>query len=319
MFCAIPALFLALSVQSASPVAAGTPPPPAMELAIPSTADGTSQPCLAIPSTRRGPQPLLVALHPWSHGYNTYDMSDWRNAAVERGWHVIFPHFRGPNKQPDACASALARQDVLDATAYACEHWDVDERRIYLAGGSGGGHMAMAMAAHAPHVWAGVSAWVGISDLAAWHRECKAAGRKYWRDIEGVVGGAPGASAEVDEQLQYRSPIHHLAAAKDLPMDLNAGIHDGHTGSVPIHHTLDAFNVLAQALGAAPVTDEEIATLSKEEPLASREEQDATYGRMLYLRRTAGPSRVSIFEGGHQAIPTAACKWLARQRRPVER
>jgi dipeptidyl aminopeptidase/acylaminoacyl peptidase len=225
------------------------------------------------------------------------------------------PNFRGPNLRPESCASELARQDVLDAVAYVRRTYAVDDTRVYLAGVSGGGHMSMVMAAHAPELWAGVSAWVGISDLTAWHAETKAAGRKYWKDVEAVVGGAPGASAAVDAQLRYRSPLYHVGGAKNVPLDLNTGIHDGHTGSVPIHHTIDAYNVLARAQGDDEVSAEDIATLSAEKPLSTTEKQDTTYGRHLHLRRYAGPSRVTVFEGGHEGIPRAACTWLEKQRK----
>ena len=288
----------------------GAAPTP-ITLDVPSSVDDPRQPCLCAPSPEEGKRPLLVLLHPWSHGYDTFDSTAWREEAAARGWHVVVPHYRGPNNRPEACASPKARQDVLDAVAYICGHHAVDRTRVYLAGESGGGHMAMVMAAHAPRMWAAVSAWCGISDLTAWYRESLAANRKYYKDIEAVVGGAPGSSSEVDAQLRYRSPVHHLANAKDLPLDISTGIHDGHTGSVPVHHTIDAFNVIAAARGEPTVSEEEIRLLAEEKPLATSEEQDATYDRLVHLRRYAGRSRVTIFEGGHEGLAAAGCAWLA--------
>ena len=80
---------------------------------------------------------------------------------------------------------------------------------------------------------------------------------------------------------------------------------------MPIHHVLDAFNVVAGARGDAPVTEREIERLSGEKPLDEEQEQDPTYGRTVYLRRESGPTRVTIFEGGHEMLPSAACDWLA--------
>ena len=285
------------------------------QLRVRSTLDGAEQPCFFLPSAVEGDRPLLVWLHPWSHGYDTFGSTDWQQAAAARGWHLLIPHFRGPNKNPEACGSPEARQDILDAIDHVCARYPVDLSRVYLAGGSGGGHMSMVMAGHAPERWAAVSAWCGISDLAAWHRECRQSGRRYWKDIKAVAGGAPGSSADVDREIHFRSPVHALARAKDLPLDISTGIHDGHTGSVPIHHTIDAFNRIAGALGADPVSPDVIHRLSLERPLDTSEEQDATYGRRIYLRRYAGPSRVTIFEGGHEAIPEAACAWLATHAR----
>ena len=35
----------------------------------------------------------------------------------------------------------------------------------------------------------------------------------------------------------------------------------------------------------------------------------------LFLRRNAGPARVTIFDGGHEGLPHAACEWLSKQHR----
>lgn len=278
---------------------------------VTSTLDAAAQPCLFIEARGAEPRPLLVFLHTWSNGYDL-DTQRWRDEAATYHWHFLQPHFRGPNNTPEACASPLARQDILDAVEHVLQRYAVDPQRVYLAGESGGGHMTLVMAAHAPERWAAASAWCGIADLAAWHRESAEAGNKYARDIELCVGGIPGASETVDEQLRFRSPVHHLHQARGLPLDMATGIHDGHTGSVPVHHTLDAFNVLAGVYGAPPVSEADMATLAREEPLPSQEEQDATFERTIYLRRYAGPCRVTIFEGGHEGLPKAALAFLAR-------
>ncbi len=280
---------------------------------VKSSIDGEEQPCFFAAAKASEPRPLLVSLHPWSHSFNTFGMSDWQAAAEARDWHYIQPHFRGPNRTPKACGSRKARQDVLDAVDYVLEHYSVDEARVYVAGASGGGHMTLVMAAYAPERWAAASAWCPITDLPAWHAETTAAGMKYAGDIEASVGGTPGSSDAVDEELHERSPVRHLQNAKDLPVDISTGIHDGHTGSVPIHHTIDAFNAIAKARGDATVSAEDIATLSDETPLDTTAEQDETYKREIYLRRTSGPSRVTIFEGGHEGLPEAACSWLEKQ------
>lgn len=287
---------------------------------VSSTKDGQTQPCLLVSAPSSSKRPLLVALHPWSHGVDTFNaMTNWEQAARKRGWHYLQPHFRGPNRTPQACASELARQDVLDAVDYVVAHWSVDTHRIYLAGCSGGGHMALVMAARAHERWAAVSAWCPITDLAAWHAESQRLGRAYHRDLEAVCGGAPSASLEVDEQYRQRSSLPYLSSARGLPIDIYTGIHDGHTGSVPIHHAIDAFNVIAHANGNRLVSDADIATLSLEQPLNTPAEQDETLGRHIFLRRNSGATRITVFEGGHEgdALADAACRWLARHKRPA--
>jgi len=277
-----------------------------------STHDQTEQPARFYPAPREGAQPLLVHLHAWSSDIDSYNPDSWVKAARAHGWHVAVPHFRGANVNPEACASPAARQDILDTVDAVKTRYAVDASRIYLAGSSGGGHMAMAMAAYSPETWTAVSAWVGISNLADWHAQTRDAGRKYYRDIEACVGGAPGTSAEADRELHARSPVFHLARARDVPLDLAAGIHDGHTGSVPIHHTLDAFNAVARAVGGETVPQSAINALSQRIVPPEPPVTDPNFERAIHLRAEAGKARVTIFEGGHEGLPGPACAWLAQ-------
>jgi pimeloyl-ACP methyl ester carboxylesterase len=199
--------------------------------------------------------------------------------------------------------------------------FQLDPECIYLAGVSGGGHMSMLMAGHHPDRFSAVSAWVGISDLEDWHRFHlkKNMENGYHRMIEASLGGAPGVSPERDADYRDRSPIHWLHRTGDLPVELAAGVHDGHTGSVPVSHSLRAFNVIARAGGYPMVTDDELNQLtvnrSLRNPMPSDLATDETLGRKIHLRRIAGVSRVTVFEGGHEGLPAAACGWLQQQRR----
>lgn len=173
--------------------------------------------------------------------------------------------------------------------------------------------MTMLMVGCHPDIWAAASAWVGISDLAAWHK--RHAGSRYGEMARKSCGGAPGDSDEVDLQYKNRSPITHLHRAKDVPLDIGAGVHDGHKGSVPIRQSLEAFNVIARTVGATVITEDEIAQLSRKngrlaDPLPTDEIDDPTFGRKIYLRRHANKARVTIFEGGHEGIAAAAIAWL---------
>jgi dipeptidyl aminopeptidase/acylaminoacyl peptidase len=292
-----------------------------MRVTVTSSVDGTDQPCYVIVPQgldRHGPPvPLLVSLHSWSADVEQRN-TPLERLAVERGWIYLFPHFRGPNQQPDACGSIKAQRDILDAVAWVQQHYPVDPRRIYLTGVSGGGHMTMLMVGCHPQPWAAASAWVGISDLPAWH--ALHADSRYGAMLRASCGGRPGDSPEVDEQYRLRSPLTHLHQARDVPVDLAAGIHDGHNGSVPIRHSLEAFNVLAGAVGAAGVSDDEIEQLSRPDgrlsnPQPSDQTADPALGRAIHLRRHAGASRVTIFEGGHEGIATAAVAWLEKHSR----
>jgi hypothetical protein len=130
-------------------------------------------------------------------------------------------------------------------------------------------------------------------------------------------GGAPGESPQIDEQYRLRSPKTWLHRAVDVPLEVAAGVHDGHKGSVPIRHTLEAFNVVAATQGLPTISEQEIAELSRpngrlEHPQPEDEKDDPALGRAIYLRRTAGKARVTIFEGGHERVAKAAAEWLSR-------
>jgi len=306
----------------AGPIFAEEPRVELPVVSIPSTLDGQAQSAhfWAPPKARDQPTPLLVFLHSWSSTYKQ-DCTPWWKEASDRGWLYLQPDFRGANTRPEACGSPLARQDVLDAIDWVCSQHQVDRSRIYLAGASGGGHMAMLMASRHPERFSGVSAWVGISDLAEWHR-FQSRGAKPSRYAENVVaccGGPPAASEAVAAQYFERSPISWLKNTGDLPLDLTAGVHDGKTGSVPIAQTLRAFNVIANARGAETVSDEEMTQLQEkgrlDAPRKEDQEIDPSYDRALHLRRHAGAARVTIFEGGHEGLAAPGCAWLAKQKR----
>jgi poly(3-hydroxybutyrate) depolymerase len=287
-------------------------------VAIRSSVDGSDQPALLYVPSGAEPVPLLVSLHSWSAHHTAYDSyAGALKGCRERGWIFVSPEFRGPNNRPDACASDLAVQDVLDAVDYVREHARIDEKHIYILGGSGGGHMALVMAHRAPELWAAVSAWVPITDLAAWHGFCQEKGYKYAKDVELSLGGAPGDPAR-DKEYRKRSPLFWLAGAKGVPIDIQTGIHDGHGGrAVPVDHSLRAFNVLAEANGhaSAKLSDEDAAFLTKEarvpDHLAEERVDEPGREHAVLFRRTAGPVRLTLFDGGHVIDVPPALEWLA--------
>lgn len=296
-------------------------------VSIVSRADGSSQAAAFYDSGTPGPKPLLVALHTWSYDFDQEMSIPYAGWCIAHDWILIAPSFRGPNNRPEATGSALAVQDVLDAVAWAEAHAAVDGRRIYLVGVSGGGHMALltpalasamcagaSVAGRAPDRWAAVSAWVPISDLAAWHAECRAAGRPYADDLERSCGGAPGDSPAVDAQYRARSPLTYLHPDIRTPLDINAGIYDGHDGSVPISHALRAFNAVAAAedrIGEADIAH--FVAHAAVPPRLAGDFADPLYGeKRVLFRRQSHHARITIFDGGHEIIYEAALSWLAQ-------
>jgi dienelactone hydrolase len=285
---------------------------------VSSTIDGTLQPSyLVLPPGFQpggGPTPVVVSLHSWSFGFQQR-VPALERAVADEGWIYLFPDFRGRNERPEACGSETAKQDVVDALDWVIEHYDVDENRIYLTGISGGGYMTLAMAAAHPERWTAASAWVPLSDMQAWYDFH--AGDDYGAMTRRCVGGDPSTDESARDELRRRSPIYLMGNARDVALDISAGRFDGHNGApIPVWHSLAAFNGIARALGEREVSAQEIAEISfdrlrLEAPQASDRVEDDSFQREILLRRHAGKARVTIFEGGHEGIASAAMAWFA--------
>lgn len=295
------------------------------DIRIRSSSDGNEQPALGyVPrAASRQAVPLVVGLHPWSFHYTNHWAKAYHRQCRRLGWALICPDYRGPNDRPEACGSDLAVQDVLDAVDHMRDRTNIDDRRIYLLGVSGGGYMALLMAGREPGLWAAVSAWVPIMDLAAWHGQSRQRGQGYADMLEAVCGGAPEDGRSVLAQYRRRSPKHWLHRAGGLAVEVQAGIDDGHDGnSVPISHTLEAFNMLAQANGRADrcIQPEQIRTMTEHRRvpprMAARRQKEPPHSHAILFRRQAGPARVRIFEGGHEIDVPAAFAFLQTRRRP---
>ena len=300
-----------------------SPAEPAAEVRIKSSKDGAQQPALlyvppgAVAKDKRTRVPLLVFLHSWSTNYKTTGgLAEALGECRRRGWAFLSPNFRGVNDHPEACASDLAVEDVLDSVNYAKQQARVDERRIYLLGSSGGGHMALVMAERAPEVWAAVSVWVPIADLAAWYRFSQATGNEYRQMMENCCGGPPG-TPETDQQYRQRSSLPFLSHAKGVRIAIDSGVRDGHAGAaVPLSQSLLAFNALARANGypGRALSAEDIAFMTREarvpDHLAGETEEEAGRRQKIVFRRIAGPVRLTIFDGAHSVDVLTGIRWF---------
>lgn len=284
----------------------------AKEISFASSADKSEQPAMFYAPSSKEAVPLVVALHTWSGNYKQKYHKAVETWCVKNGWAYIHPDFRGPNTRPEATGSQLVVADIVSAVEYAKKTTKIDSSAIYLVGTSGGGYTALVMAGHHPEIWAGVSAWVPISDLKAWYHECEKAGRKYFRHIAASCGGAPGDSAAVDAEYAKRSPLTYLKKAKGITLHINAGIYDGHKGSVPISHSLLAFNEVAARKDQ--IAEEDIRFFvekAKVPPNLKADISDPAYGKKKPLfRRESGNATVTIFDGGHELVAPAPIAWI---------
>lgn len=286
-----------------------------------SSQDQTPQHALFYASGSLKPKPLLVALHTWSGDYLQTMSIPYAEWCLKNDWIFIHPDFRGPNKNPAATGSGLVVSDILDAVEYARQHSPVDSNRIYLVGTSGGGYTALLVVAQSAPFWAGVSVWVPITSLAKWYDHCQTVGLHYAEDIIYSCGGAPGTNVAVDQEYRLRSPLTHLNPGIPVPVDINAGIHDGHTGSVPVRHSLEGFNALADAKDQISEADIRFLVDNAAVPPALQMEiSDQFYAEKKPLfRRESRFARITLFDGGHEIVYPAALDWLSRQQKNINK
>jgi hypothetical protein len=286
-------------------------------VAFASSTDARLQSALFYNSGTEKRKPLLVALHTWSADYTQTMSIPYAEWCIENDWIFIHPNFRGPNNQPEATGSEQVLADILSAVQFARKNSPVDSNRIYLVGCSGGGYTALLAAARIPQIWAGVSAWVPITSLEKWYDHCAAVGLSYATDLVNSCGGVPGTNKIIDQEFRLRSPLTYLNKSLSVPIDINAGIHDGHTGSVPIQHSLEAFNALADEADKISESDIQFFVENAAVPLHLQTNiEDRTFEEKKPLfRRQSRSARVTIFKGGHEIVFRAALDWLSRQQK----
>ena len=291
------------------------------EITYLSQLDNSMQPALICPAKGEKARPLAVCLHTWSYGLEG-NHDDYLERCKALNWHFIFPHFRGPNWLPEACGSDLVVSDLECAVAYMKENFAVDDARVYLVGGSGGGHASLLMAGRRPELWAAISSWCPISDIAAWYEQTHAKNPgEYDEHILAACGGNPLTCPEAAAQAKHRSPLTWLDNAKGkVILDIGTGIHDGHTGSVPVSHAIRAFNRVADPQDR--ISDQDIAYMVETEKIPAHlafQEEDPAYGPYkVLLRRTSGMARLTLFEGGHDLLPCPAFGFLNEQVRGAD-
>jgi len=283
------------------------------EVSYRSKADDSMQSAMFYDPKAEEPAPLVVALHTWSGDFRQDHHKPIREWCMKKGWAYIHPDFRGPARRPEATGSDLVVGDIVSAVEYAKKATSIQHDAVFLVGTSGGGYHCLVMAGRHPELFAGISAWAPISDLKAWYYDNLRSGRRYWRDIVNSCGGKPGDSRAVDAEYRKRSPVHYLKNAKGrVSLQIATGITDGHSGSVPISHSLLAFNEVADVKDRIGM--KEIAFMTQEARLPDLLEgaaPDPSFGgKQPIFHRSSATATVTIFDGGHEIIPLAAIAWI---------
>ena len=214
-------------------------------ISIPSSIDNTHQPAFYRSTTSTQPKPLVISLHTWSGNYTQQE--PLTPFFTKEDWNYIHPDFRGPNKTPDACLSEKVLPDIDDAIAYAIQHGNVDQDKIFLIGTSGGAYATLGCFIRLKHRINTFLAWVPISDLEAWYWQSNHRGAGYADDV--LKSTSKGNTLNVAE-ARRRSPLFwDLPAKPNGKLEIYAGIRDGYDGSVPISHSILFYNKIATHYG----------------------------------------------------------------------
>jgi hypothetical protein len=246
-------------------------------------------------------QPLLVSLHTWS---GDYDQSDPLATLVAReGWNYIHPDFGGRNNHSSACLSDNAVAGIGDAIDYAIRNGQVDLDRVFVSGMSGGGYAALGLYLRTRHKIHTVLSWVPISDLAAWYWQSTAKGLSYAQDITHCTGTGGVFSADA---ARARSPLYwSVGELPTVRLEIYAGINDGHEGSVPISHSIEFFNRMADLIGFSDRRVSPEATIGLLTRGLDAEARPGTTidDRAVIFNREAGSVSLTIFDGAHEMLP----------------
>lgn len=294
--------------------------PEIQDVKITSTADGKQEPALFYASESGRKKPLLVLLHSWSSGYLQVPSLPFALWAKKYDWAFIQPNFRGVFDHPEAMASDLAIQDIMDAVEYAKANADIDTTRIYLVGSSGGAMTALVTASRHPKTWAGVAAWVPVFDIVDWYQfNLYYPHRKYNSQIIAALGDEPLEGTAAAQEGKKRSPSTYISQAQDVPIFIAHGINDL---LVPASHSIRAFNILAHPQDT--ISQQQMEYIVEEQALP--EELNGNYTDELFAPqdpevvfvRESNNVKLVLYVGVHDMAYSPTLLWLNEQRKHTQ-
>jgi pimeloyl-ACP methyl ester carboxylesterase len=275
---------------------------------IRSSLDGNMEVFYYDKSTSTQPAPLLVQLHSWSTtSHSTFTLAEEARA---KKWNFILPNFRGVNQTPKACCSDFAIADIDEAIDWAIKHLNVDTRRIFVVGVSGGGYATFAMYMKSRHKIHSFSAWCGISDLSAWYWQSLERKNKYATDI---IHCTDAGDTFNEEKAKDRSPLFWNTPTKQRRksiLQIYVGIHDGYSGSVPISQSIHFYNKLLKDYNEKNsvnyVSPEDLETMLQTQRFSPADSSKKVGGRLIHYQKSSKHISLTVFEGGHEILSNVA-------------
>ena len=297
--------------------------PDTVEISIPRKRGEEDQPALWYHSGTSKKKPLLLVLHSWSDNYRQHFGIPYAVFAAKNDWIFIHPDYRGEFNNAVATASEQAVQDVLDALEYAKAHAPVDDKRIYLAGFSGGAMMSLIMVGRYPEKFTAALVWVPVFDLNDWYAALTHSElyyrHDYMDDIRASCGGNPSADDQARAECRKRSPSAYLgnARGKGVKVFISGGIDDPF---VPVSHAIRAFNELADQHDGISEADYRFIDDSEKLPASLRGQRKKNLlfeeaGLPVLFERTSLGATLILFDGGHDIAYNAGFFWLSKQSR----
>ncbi|GAB3827885.1 hypothetical protein GCM10028895_40680 [Pontibacter rugosus] len=239
--------------------------------------------------------------------------------AEKYDWAFIQPNFRGVFETPEAMASDVAIQDIMDAVDFAMKKAHIDSSRVYLVGSSGGAMTALVTASRHPDMWAGVAAWVPVFDIPDWYDfNLYYPHRKYNSQIISALGGEPLPDSPAFDAGKKRSPSTQIHQAKDVPIFIAHGINDL---LVPASHSIRAFNILAHP--SDTISQEQMNYIVKEQALPEGlqgTDQDKYFSNgdpAVVFSRQSNNVKLLLYVGVHDMAYNPTLLWLNEQRKQL--
>lgn len=276
---------------------------------INSSLDGNTEVFYYDKSASQKAAPLVVELHSWSN--SSHSQTDiLAQHARAKNWNYILPNFRGVNNTPKACCSQFAIADIDEAINWAIKNMNVDAKRIYIVGHSGGGYATLAMFMKSRHKIYSFSSWCGISDLTTWYWQSVERKNRYGPDI---IKCTDAGETYNEQKAKERSPLYWktpLKQRKKSVLQIYAGIHDGYTGSVPISQSINFYNKLLtdtkEKDTSRYVSLADLETMLKTQTFPSPNTVKTIGNRVIHYQKFSKKISLTIFEGGHEILRSVA-------------
>ncbi len=191
------------------------------------------------PKNLRGKAPMLVFAHGGVHGRLTSSYSHIFREALERGYIIVSPEYRGSighgsdlYNQIDYGGAEI--DDVHDARNWAVENLpSVDATRVGIFGWSHGGYQTLLNIFNWPNDYRVAYAGVPVSDLVQRMGYASESYRKMFSEFIGKTAD--------DNLAEYRrrSPVYH-AAKLQTPLLIHGASNDEDVRIIEVEHLINA-------------------------------------------------------------------------------